>query len=184
VTRYIKYNSKENVWGINDAAGEVIEIQPPKMIMDFENLQTGYFRFRDGQAPDIVLDQDSRAPEPEGGQHKRGFQCQAYSPDLGVREFSSCSYNLNKAVKTIYREYLKLRDAHPGAVPIVEITHHESVQGKYGQNFKPVFAIAGWTARPEDLGGTAKIATLDTATHTSIDPVKVNAPMEDQTVPF
>ena len=47
-----------------------------------------------------------------------------------------------------YSEYENGKDSHPGELPIVKVEDHVTVSGKYGQNFKPVFVISGWTARP------------------------------------
>ena len=41
-----------------------------------------------------------------------------------------------------------------------------------------------WTARPEELGGSANITTPKTVAPMPIDAAQVNAPLEDQAVPF
>ena len=187
-TSYIKFNAKDQIWSVNVASGDVTEISPPRMVIDFDNLQTGWFRFRESQAPDIVLDTAAGAgTEPEGGQHKRGFRCEVFSPDLGVREFASCSLMLKKAMTAIYGAYEKDKQNHPGAVAIVEVTDHVEVTGKYGQNYKPVFAITGWVARPTELGGTAQVTTVETVAPTPAVVAPINAPLTDDlndSVPF
>ena len=67
VIPYLKFNAKENKWAVNDEDGEITEINPPRLLMDLENIQTGWFRFREAEAPDIVLDPPgTEAKEPEG----------------------------------------------------------------------------------------------------------------------
>ena len=152
VIPYLKFNAKEKVWCINNEAGELVEIDPPKLLMDLEHIKIGWFRFREGQAPDIVFDPPGReATKPEAGDHKRGFQLNVYSRDYGVREMASNSFMFKNAMKTLYGTWEKHKDQHPGKLPLVEVTEHTGVQGKYGLNYRPEFAITGWYARPDDF---------------------------------
>jgi hypothetical protein len=177
-TNYIKFNAKDCIWSNNNAAGEVAEIEPPRMVIDLENLQTGYFLFLEGVAPDIILDVagEASAVEPEGGNHKRGFRCSVFSTQLGVREFSSCSWMLKKAIKALYTDFEKDKDAHPGHLPIVDVVRTITVNGKYGTIYQPVFAIVGWTPRPDELGGDVEI----TAAPSPIDAAQANTPLADE----
>jgi hypothetical protein len=149
---YIKFNAKERLWAINDDQGEVLKIDPPRMLIDIEHVQTGWFRFREGQAPDILLDvKDVPAPEPEGENHKRGFRVFVFSTDLGLREFTSSSLMLKQAMKALYAAWEKEKGQHPNQVPLVEVVEHEPVTGRYGTNYRPVFRIVSWHERPEAL---------------------------------
>ena len=151
---YIKYNSKINTWSMNNEDGDVISIDPPKFVMDLERLKTAWLYFREGQAPSVFLDEGGKpAPEPEGGNHKRGFVAEVYSISLGLREFSSCSLNLKKAMKLLYADFERNKAQHPDQLPVVHATGHIEAPSQYGMNYQPVFAIIGWTPRPPELGG-------------------------------
>ena len=52
---YVKYNAKAGRWYIRGESDDV-EIQPPTFIIDFDNIVSGWFLFREGQAPDRALD--------------------------------------------------------------------------------------------------------------------------------
>tara|TARA_B100000315_G_scaffold256529_1_gene302645 strand:+ start:2252 stop:2839 length:588 start_codon:yes stop_codon:yes gene_type:complete len=188
IKNYIKFNSKQKIWSINDEDGEVVQISPPRFIIDLERLITAWLYFREGQAPSIILDVDGvKAPEPDGGNHKRGFVVDTFSPELGVRDFTSCSYNLKKAIKLVYAEFEKGRETHTGEVPVISVTGHIDAPSQYGLNYQPIFAVTGWVARPVELGGAATIQTLDTVEPKQIDVAQVNAPLTDDlndTVPF
>lgn len=122
------------------------------MLIDIEHVQKGWFRFREAQAPDILLDVDGvPAPEPEGENHKRGFRVSVFSTDLGLREFTSNSLMLKQAMKALYVDWEKEKDQHPNCVPLVEVVKDEPVTGRYGTNYRPVFRIVSWHERPETL---------------------------------
>ncbi len=149
---YMKFNAKDKKWFVNTKTGDVHEIDPPKLLMELEGLQTGWLRFREAQAPDMVFDPPRAvAAEPDGGNHKRGFRLSVYTKSYGAREMASNSLMLKRAVKEVYNTWEKHKDQHPGKLPLVEITDHVGVQGQYGINYKPEFAIAGWYTRPEDF---------------------------------
>jgi hypothetical protein len=185
--KYIKFNSKLNIWSINDEDGEVISIDHPKFVMDLKRLKTAWLYFREGQAPSVFLDESaSPAPEPEGGNHRRGFVVETYSTVLGLREFSSCSLNLKKAMKLLYSDYEKEKDQHPDQLPVVQATGYIEAPSNYGMNYQPVFAIVGWTPRPPELGGvqggTSSAGNPPPATEVNVEAPQ--ADMIDDVVPY
>src|SRR5262249_9140346 len=70
---YLKYNAKADKWFVRGTEGEDQEIQRPSFVVDFDNTRTGWLRFREGQAPERVIDPsiDHAAPNPGEG-FKRG----------------------------------------------------------------------------------------------------------------
>ena len=55
---YAKYNSKADKWFVRGDEGDV-EIGRPTFVADFANIRTGWLRFREGQAPERVIDLES-----------------------------------------------------------------------------------------------------------------------------
>ena len=109
-TAYVKYNAKEKLWSINDADGEIVNIDPPQMLIDLNNLKLGWFRFRESQAPDVLLDVDGvAAPEPDGDGHKRGFRVETFSTGYRHREFTSSSLMLKTALKALFAAWERER---------------------------------------------------------------------------
>ena len=53
---YVKYNAKSGRWSRRGENGEDVDIANPTFAADMANIQTGWMRFREGQAPDRVLD--------------------------------------------------------------------------------------------------------------------------------
>ena len=53
---YVKYNAKSGRWYVRGDNGQDVEIQAPTCIIDFDNIATGWFLFREGQAPDRAID--------------------------------------------------------------------------------------------------------------------------------
>jgi len=90
---YLKFNAKSSRLAINDAEGDQIEITNLTAIFDLERIVTGWLRFREGQAPERLLDHPNgdSAPRPEGEGFKRGFVLQVYQAaeiSLFTRPFS------------------------------------------------------------------------------------------------
>ncbi len=152
---YLKFNAKSGRLAINDAEGDQIEIANLTAIFDLERIVTGWLRFREGQAPERLLDHPNgdSAPRPEGEGFKRGFVLQVYSRNAlgGVREMSGNSLHLCNAVNALYADWEAGRDEHRGQVPVVVLDSVQPMKDRYGTNYRPVFRITKWVERPADL---------------------------------
>jgi len=123
-------------------------------VADFENIRTGWFRFRENQAPERVIDPslDRSGPCPDEG-FKRGFVLSIFSQKFfgGLVELSSASIHMGNAIREIYQAFEADRGNHPGEVPVVACTSSEAMKDKYGTNYKPVLALVKWVTRPAEL---------------------------------
>ena len=140
---YVKFNAKAGRWYIRGENDDV-EIQPPTFIIDFDNIVSGWFLFREGQAPDRALDpaMGTRAQRPTPD-HKRGFVVMCNSPKFfgGTVEMSSSSMHLCNAIDDAYKAYEAGKGANPGKVPVFVCTGITPSRDKFGQNFKPVLQL-------------------------------------------
>lgn len=133
---YVKYNAKADKWFVRSPEGGDMEIARPMFLLDLKNIRTGWLRFREGQAPERVIDPslDRAAPSP-GEDFKRGFVVTAYSPKFfgGVVEFSSASIHLSNAIREIYAAFEEqgARTENRGKVPVVSCTGSEPMKDKY-----------------------------------------------------
>ncbi len=77
---FVKFNSKADKWFVRGPDGEDAEIERPTFVVDLDNIATGWVRFREGQAPERVIDPslDQAAPSPGEG-FKRGFVVATFS---------------------------------------------------------------------------------------------------------
>ncbi len=161
---YCKYNAKADKWFVRGADGEDAEIQRPTFVVDFDNIATGWLRFREGQAPERVMDAsiDKAAPLPGEG-FKRGFVVMAYSPKFfgGAAEFASASIHLSNAIKEVYAQYEADKAAHGGKLPVIACTGSQAMKDRYGTNYRPTLAIAKWVDRPAELPSVSPIAAAD-----------------------
>ena len=80
---YAKFNAKADKWFVRRPEGEDVEIARPSFVVDFDNIATGWLCFREGQAPERVMDQglERAAPCPGEG-FKRGFVVQNGTLDV------------------------------------------------------------------------------------------------------
>ena len=161
---YVKYNAKADKWFVRGTDGEEREIERPAFVIDFENLATGWLRFREGQAPERLMDPsiDQIAPKP-GEEFKRGFVVVAYSPKSfgGTAEFSSASLHLCNAINDLYAQYEAGKVSNPGKLPVIVCTGSQAMKDRYGTNYRPTFTITQWVDRPDDLPNVSPIVPPD-----------------------
>jgi hypothetical protein len=161
---YAKYNSKADKWFARGPEGADVEIQRPTFIADFDNIATGWLRFREGQAPERVMDPAiDRAAPPPGEGFKRGFALMLFSPRYfgGAVEFTSASIHLANAIKDLYSQYEADKAKHPGQLPVVTCTGSEPMRDRYGTNYRPTFNLVQWVDRPTDLPNASPVEAAD-----------------------
>ncbi len=80
----------------------------PTFLLDLKNIRTGWLRFREGQAPERVIDPSlDRAAPSSADDFKRGFIVTAFSPKFfgGAVEFSSASIHLSNVIRELYAAF-------------------------------------------------------------------------------
>jgi hypothetical protein len=163
---YVKYNAKSDKWFVRGSAGDDQEIPRPTFVLDLKNIRTGWLRFREGQAPERVIDPSLNdvAPSP-GEDFKRGFVVTAFSQKFfgGAVEFSSASIHLSNAIRELYAAYEEQssKTENRGKVPVVSCTGSEPMKDKYGTNYRPKLEIVKWVDRPDDLRDESPVDEAD-----------------------
>lgn len=163
IRNYVKFNAKADKWFVRGADGDV-EIRRPTFVADLDNIATGWLRFREGQAPERVMDPSlERAAPLPGEDFKRGFVVMAYSPKFfgGLAEFSGASIHLSNAMKDVYAAYEEAKADNPGKLPVVTCTGSQAMKDRYGTNYRPTLEIVQWVDRPEDLPDESPVAATD-----------------------
>lgn len=160
---YVKFNAKADKWFIRGDAGDV-EIDRPTFVADLDNICTGWMCFREGQAPEKVIDPslDRTAPSPGEG-FKRGFVVMVYSPKSfgGAVELCSASLHVGNAIREVYQTYEEQRGDHPGQLPVIACVGSEAMKDKYGTNYKPRLELVKWVNRPAELPDESPVAAAD-----------------------
>ncbi len=153
IKAYTKFNAKADKWFIRGDEGDA-EIGRPTFVADFSNVRTGWFRFRENQAPERLIDPslDRSSPCPDEG-FKRGFVLAVYSQKFfgGLVELSSASIHMGNAIREAYVAYEEQRGNHPGQLPVIACTGSEAMKDKYGTNYKPTLEIVKWVDRPAEV---------------------------------
>ncbi len=160
---YAKYNAKADKWFVKGDDGDQ-EIARPTFAADLANIATGWLRFREGEAPERVIDPslERAAPSPGEG-FKRGFVLAAYSRQFfaGAVELSSASIHMGNAIREVYQAFEEGRADHPGQVPIIACTGSEPMKDKYGTNYRPTLALVKWADRPTELPDESPVEATD-----------------------
>jgi hypothetical protein len=153
VKSHVKYNSKADKWFARGDVGDV-GIDRPTFVADFPNIRTGWMCFREGQAPEKVIDPslDRIAPSPGDG-FKRGFVMMVWSAKSfsGAAELASASLHMGNAIREVYQAYEDQRAGHPGQLPVIACVGSEAMKDRYGTNYKPKLEIVKWVDRPAEL---------------------------------
>jgi hypothetical protein len=68
VEPYFKYNARSGQWTIVVDANDVRTIVEPTFLADFESIRVGWMRFREGTAPERVLDPSLQVSGPQPGE--------------------------------------------------------------------------------------------------------------------
>jgi len=159
---YVGFNAKAGRWYTKrDGKDEpLFEVTDMTAVFDMPGLQTGWFKFSAGVAPEKVMDPSFSTSAPNPGQDfKRGFQIDLYSEKnlLGLREFSSTAGIVIEAMNALYDAWTAAPETAAGQLPVVRCVGVTPVGNKHGTNYQPKFEIIGWTDRPAALGegGTA-----------------------------
>ena len=151
---YVKYNANAGRWYARGDNGQDVEIQAPTCIIDFDNIATGWFLFRENQAPDRAIDpaKGTRAVQPTP-EHKRGFVVMCYSEKHfgGTVELSSSSMHLCNAINDAHDQYSAAKAANPGRVPVFTCTGIVAAIGYELSSDMPTLQLTKWVDRPADL---------------------------------
>ncbi len=156
---FVAYNAKAGRWYTkNDGKDEpMFEVTDMTAVFDMPNLETGWFKFSSGVAPEKVMDPSlaEAAPNP-GTDFKRGFQIDLYSVKnlMGLREFSSTAAIVIEAMNNLYDLWMAAPENASGQLPVVRCSGVLPISNKHGTNYQPTFEIVGWTDRPAALAGS------------------------------
>jgi hypothetical protein len=158
-TIYVKYNAKAGRWYTKGDAPDSPEYEVTDMsaVMDFTRLQTGWFLFEPGVAPDKCIDADlGQVGTKPSERHKRGFQLLVFSSKNlgGVREFGSTAGVVIDAMNLLHDAYMAAPEREQGKLPVVRCTGVQPVTSKHGTNYQPIMTIAAWVDPPAELAST------------------------------
>lgn len=175
---FIKYNAKAGRWFV----GEDELPLPVRLVADFQNLRTGWFRFSEGMAPERVLDPalDNEAPKPGQG-FKRGFILTVLSKQHGALEFSSASFHTLSAIADVFNEW---EQGDTTKLPIIECSGVTAMKDKFGTNYKPSFRIKQLIDRPADLPNVKHEGTSGSASVVERPATRRPAVDFDDEIPF
>ena len=186
---YCKYNAKAGRWYAK-VEGKEVEVVNPVFVADFQNIKTGWYWFKEGTAPQIVLDPNLTVPanKPEATYtdskgklrdcYKRGFTLHLFSKNSfgGVVEWSGASMHVNNAINELYEQFLAGAAANPGQMPVIRATGSVPMKDAQGTNYKPTFAIEKWVPRPaefdEEVAAPAAAPSNANAAPAHIEPPK------------
>jgi hypothetical protein len=177
VQPYLKYNAKAGQWSVVKDASDVRTISEPVFLVDFEGIRVGWLRFREGQAPERVLDPSLQVSGPQPDESfKRGFVLDVYLREAGKLEFSSASSHTCIAVREAYERWEEEHGAHPGLCPVVKCVRIAPMKDKYGTNFRPSLAITGWAKWPAPNGNGNGERPAMAASRPPLQPATPSAP--------
>lgn len=165
-----------------------------KAVMDFENVEVGYINFPAGAAPEFrMVKLGQPMPENPGGKFRQGIRLMLkLGKDCGgdIREIATTAKAVLGAFDGCHTAYTAGLAENAGKLPVVElettipiVTQGRDEKGNPVKttNYAPVFKIASWVKRPDDLvfvpkGGGAAPAAAAPASPPATGSTQVSAP--------
>ncbi len=155
---YLKFNAKAGrFYARFEEIDEEVEVPPPRLLFDFDNIQTGWIAFGVTGAPQVLWDPSltQEAPKPSWEGAKRGFRVAVIGNDkiqvagnrvLGVRELMATATAIITPILKMYEFYET--DQPSDALPFYKCTRVNAVKGHKGAvNYEPVFEFMQWIDR-------------------------------------
>lgn len=129
---------------------------PTQFVMDFENIELGWIAYK--PQPDFIVVKygEPKPPKPDAQDqdgnplYKDGFRIRLGNPSTGLREFSSTSGNVFKALGVVFGRWQAEKAANPGMMPVVEITGTNRTDKGW---HVPVWDIVKWVPAPDFMTG-------------------------------
>jgi hypothetical protein len=159
----LKYDAKARCFKVDDKVLTSIT-----MIVDVEKAEVGWIKFADNTMPEFELvpiesltNGTSYPAMPDERDSKgrpmwrRGFRVpvklhdKLVSTGPTVREWASCALATTRGFDALHDQWLAGRQT--GKVPVVSCNEFEEEPGQFGSNYRPVFKIVKWIARPDDM---------------------------------
>lgn len=202
---FVKYDAKagrlfradRNQQSDGSFASESVEItNTAQFVIDLANIRVGWINYT-SQGPIrrlIVLGKEPIPPRPDdkGADGKLAFK-QGFEVDLllnketnggntSARILGSAAGCVIEAMDALHDAYSAASESKTGKLPIVKIAGVSPVKSGQSTNYKPEFAIIGWTDRPAGLpnvdGALQKVSSPSTAPSTGS--TQVGAPVPQQ----
>lgn len=159
---FFKYNAKAGRFYFKD-----VEVKDPVFVADLGNIKTGWFFFKEGQAPEKVYDPslsepalrpDKKYTDKDGKERFcfiRGAEFNIFSNQLfgGVVNFGTTSLIVLNVLSDLHTKYEDGLKSNAGLLPVVSCKSVTEEKGKYGTNYKPNFVIEKWVPRPAEFDG-------------------------------
>jgi hypothetical protein len=165
----IKYDSRSGrifrVDRNNDGTGwntDLVDITSTfRAVFDFENVEVGWIAFPLGAAPSFrLVPIGTQLPTRPDENHKNGLRVmmkldKACGGEHRIREVAGTAKAFLGGVEQIFAEYLRQKKDHPGQLPVISLVSTMPMTtgsgAKQSTNYRPLFRIDGYVARPDDL---------------------------------
>lgn len=163
---YLGFNAKSDKWFLNVEKEKLPLKGDIVFVADIENIETGWFKFSEGMAPDIALDASLEQPiDQPSGKHKRGARLKVFmkGEHPGVYEFSTNSKNVMMALSDLHDSFLDEKEKNKDKLPVINVLESSEVKSSFknddgtpgtATNYRPNFSIEKWVDRPIEFDQT------------------------------
>lgn len=135
---------------------------PIKLAMDITNMQIGWVKFPENAPPEFkMVTLGDEPPAQPDNDFQKSFKVRVGSKDTGLREFSSTSSTVRKAMDSILNQFIAQAGTNNHKIPVVEIKGSMPVNIKTRKGdlrFKaPDWNIVSWIDKPEMFNQQAEV---------------------------
>ena len=173
---YLKIDARAGAFKVRGPDDNDITFSAATFAVDMASLGTGWLAFIKGEGPRFVAGLSNPQPASIGPvDFKKGFRVNVHGKDivevlrkpLGVREVTSTAFVVRKEMAGLFGRYQRECGAHPGQIPVVEVSAFKSVTMKNGSAYAPIFTIVDWVDRCPELLEAANEVPAGEATEVS-----------------
>jgi len=154
---WIRWAASETKFVIGGENGNV-DYVVDEVIIDFENLKTGWGLLGEGQAPTWIWNPsiDKPSEKPDDRSWKPGVGVTLFFGDDGAFEMETNAVGAVMGIDEAHDAYLKDLDANKDKVPVFKFTGQRFCKVGKGQTNIPEFSLVKWIERPDALKEDAK----------------------------
>jgi hypothetical protein len=153
---WIAWGASVSKWFVGGEAGKQ-EIEIEEVIIDFENLKTGWGLIAEGQPPTWVWNDDINNPDGKPDDRdgwKAGFGVTLYLGAGELYDFDTNSTGAVMGIDAAHDDYLLGVDKNKGKVPVYRFTGSRYAKVGKGNTNVPEFELVKWIDRPADLNNS------------------------------
>lgn len=150
---WLQWGASVSKWFVSGEGGKQ-EMTVDEVVIDFDNLKTGWGLIAEGQAPTWVWNEDINNPDLKPDDRdgwKAGIGLTFYFGEGELYDLDTNATGAVMGLEEAHDAYLAGMDENKGKVPVFKFTGSRHAKVGKGNTNIPEFDLVKWVDRPADL---------------------------------